>query len=56
MKLLGIITLVIGLLMLIAGMTGEFTQEVSHDTLLMVIGPIFSLVGIALIAYRLAKK
>lgn len=56
MKILGSITLIIGMLMLIAGMSGNFTRQTSHDTILMVSGPVFGLVGIALIAYGLVKK
>ena len=56
MKILGSITLIIGILMLLAGMSGKFTQQMSHDTILMVTGPIFCLIGIVLIAYGIIRK
>ena len=55
MKILGIGTMVIGILMLLAGMSGDFTRETSHDTILMVAGPIFGLIGIGLTTYGLIK-
>lgn len=55
MKILGIGTIVVGILMLLAGMSGDLTLQTSHDTILMITGPVFGLIGIGLTAYGLVK-
>lgn len=56
MKTLGIGSMITGLLMLLAGMSGDFTQQYVHDTILMIFGGLFGLTGVGLLAWKLAER
>ena len=56
MKVIGIVINLAGVLMLVAGLTGNFTESYETDVQLMKWGMLVGLVGLGIIAYVMWKK